>query len=268
MCDFRSAFLTVCAYLTFVIVGSKLFKAKDAKGRDLMPTIDPYALKFVYNIGQVMVCSYMAIEAFLIAYRNGYSAVPCNSYSVSSPPMVNVLYLFYLSKVFDFADTAFIIIGKKWEQLSFLHVYHHCTIFSFYWLNSRVNYDGDVCLTIILNGLIHSMMYTYYFVAMHTKVPKDWTATKVNKKTGKAEAMKNIPIAWKSLLTLGQLFQFCCMMSQAVYLLNSECKSLPNPIVIKSYLGYILSLFVLFSQFFVQSYFPKKDKKAAEDKKN
>ena len=36
---------------------------------------------------------------------------------------------------------------------------------------SRVNFDGDIYLTIFLNGLIHTVMYTYYFVSMHTKIP-------------------------------------------------------------------------------------------------
>lgn len=48
--------------------------------------------------------------------------------------------MFYISKIFDFADTVFIILGKKWNQLSFLHVYHHTTIFlvraSGWWLMS------------------------------------------------------------------------------------------------------------------------------------
>lgn len=43
--------------------------------------------------------------------------------------MANVLWLFYMSKILDFMDTLFIVLGKKWEQLSFLHVYHHTTIF-------------------------------------------------------------------------------------------------------------------------------------------
>lgn len=30
-------------------------------------------------------------------------------------------------------------------------------------------YDGDIYLTIVLNGLIHTIMYTYYFVSMHSK---------------------------------------------------------------------------------------------------
>lgn len=32
-------------------------------------------------------------------------------------------------KVLDFMDTVFIVLKKSWRQLSFLHVYHHCTIF-------------------------------------------------------------------------------------------------------------------------------------------
>ena len=44
--------------------------------------------------------------------------------------MGNVMYMFFLSKILDFFDTFFIILGKKWKQLSFLHVYHHLTIFA------------------------------------------------------------------------------------------------------------------------------------------
>ena len=94
----------------------------------------------------------------------GYKLV-CNAYDPKNPPMANVLWLFYASKVLDFVDTFFIVIGKKWKQLSFLHVYHHTTIFLFYWLNLHVNYDGDIYLTIVLNGAIHTIMYTRVFPA-------------------------------------------------------------------------------------------------------
>ncbi len=42
--------------------------------------------------------------------------------------MGNVLYLFFLSKILDLADTFFIVMGKKWKQLSVLHVYHHLSV--------------------------------------------------------------------------------------------------------------------------------------------
>ena len=211
--------------------------------------IDPYPIKFVYNVSQIMLCSYMTLEAFFLAYRNGYSIMPCNTYDQTNPKVANLLWLFYASKIWDFWDTIFIVLGKKWRQLSFLHVYHHSTIFLFYWLNSHVFYDGDVFVTILLNGFIHSVMYTYYFICMHNKIP---------------ETGKSIPIWWKSSLTLLQLVQFVTMMSQGTYLLCTQCNqtSLRG---VAAYVGYILSLFCLFTHFFITSYTkkPKNKKKAA-----
>jgi elongation of very long chain fatty acids protein 4 len=187
----------------------------------------------------------MTIEAFLLAYRNGYSAI-CNVYDRDHPPIGNLLWLFYVSKIWDFWDTIFIVLGKKWRQLSFLHVYHHFTIFLFYWLNVNSNYDADIYLTILLNGFIHTVMYTYYFICMHTKVP---------------ETGKNLNIWWKSSLTSFQLIQFVCMMSQAIYIIfHKNC--LVSRRIVVAYLLYILSLFILFSQFFVASYMKPKSKRA------
>lgn len=190
----------------------------------------------------------MTIEAFMLAYRNGYSVTPCNKFDTESPPVASLLWLFYISKVWDFWDTIFIVLGKKWRQLSFLHVYHHLTIFLFYWLNTNVYYDGDIFLTILLNGFIHTVMYTYYFICMHTKDPA----------TG-----KSLPIWWKSSLTMMQMIQFVTMMSQGSYLLVVKCEE-SSLRVTAAYVVYILSLFFLFAQFFVASYMkPKKKKKTA-----
>ena len=214
-----------------------------------------YGVAFLYNIAQVMLCSYMCIEAVIVAKRSNFNLV-CNSYDAKHPPMANVLWLFYASKVLDFVDTFFIVIGKKWKQLSFLHVYHHTTIFLFYWLNLHVNYDGDIYLTIVLNGAIHTIMYTrvfpapatfvavnrsrpnhrYYFVSMHTR-----------------------DIWWKKYLTLAQLVQFTCMNAQAIYMFVTGCSATP-PRVTAIYFVYIISLFILFLQFFMSSYVPKKKK--------
>ena len=40
-----------------------------------------------------------------------------------------VTWIFYMSKILDFFDTVFIILRCRWRQLSFLHVYHHSSIF-------------------------------------------------------------------------------------------------------------------------------------------
>merc|ERR1719215_247711 len=180
----------------------------------------------------------MTIEAFFLAYRNGYTVTPCVPYNQENPAIANLLWLFYISKIWDFWDTIFIVLGKKWRQLSFLHVYHHTTIFLFYWLNANVFYDGDIYLTIVLNGFIHTVMYTYYFICMHTK----------DRTTG-----KSIPIWWKPFLTSFQLIQFTLMMAQSSYLVFHGCDKLSLRVT-RVYFVYIMTLFVLFAQFFVNSY--------------
>lgn len=240
--DFRSAFTVAVCYVGFVVVGSAVMKS------GLVPAIDPYPLKFMYNVSQIMLCSYMTIEAGLLAYRNGYSVMPCVAFDTESPPLANLLWIFYVSKVWDFWDTIFIVLNKKWKQLSFLHVYHHTTIFLFYWLNSNVLYDGDIYLTILLNGFIHTVMYTYYFICMHTKIPG-------------TSPPKSVPIWWKSYLTMMQMIQFVGMMTQATILIVGQCETL-NFRVTLLYGVYIFSLFILFANFFVQSYMkPKGGKK-------
>ncbi|RLN62254.1 hypothetical protein BBP00_00004887 [Phytophthora kernoviae] len=226
--DFATAFAICVVYVAFVVIGTLVMKAG-------VPAIKTSPLQFIYNPLQVVLCSYMCMEAGILAYRNGYSATPCNPFNAESPVMGNVLYMFYLSKILDFFDTIFIILGKKWKQLSFLHVYHHLTIFSVsvYFMNFRVAYDGDIYATIILNGFIHTIMYMYYFVSAHTR-----------------------DIWWKKYLTAMQLIQFVTMNVQGYLMVSRSCENFP-PKVPVIYLVYIQSLFWLFMNFFIKSYCSK-----------
>mmetsp|Transcript_1481 Transcript_1481/g.3189 ORF Transcript_1481/g.3189 Transcript_1481/m.3189 type:complete len:274 (+) Transcript_1481:110-931(+) len=222
--SFSTALGITVGYLVFV-----------AFGRMIMTVLNPmdrltYPIRFTYNIVQMMLCSYMTIEAAALAYRNNYNLYPCNAFNSQNPPIGSLLWLFYISKILDFVDTVVIVLGKKWGQLSFLHVYHHATIFMFYWVNVNVGYDGDIYLTIVLNGVIHTIMYTYYFVSMHSR-----------------------EIWWKKYLTMCQMVQFVCMNAQALILINDSCKSFPVRVT-QVYLFYIMSLFALFLQFFLASY--------------
>ena len=48
---------------------------------------------------QIILCSYMCVEAFMIASRNGYPVLPCAPFDAKNPPAANLLWLFYISKV-------------------------------------------------------------------------------------------------------------------------------------------------------------------------
>merc|ERR550514_649660 len=140
--------------------------------------------------------------------------------------MVFVLHVFYLSKVLDFADTGFMIIKGNWRQVSFLHVYHHASIFLIYWLNAQANYDADIYFTIVLNGAIHFVMYGYYLA----------TAFNVQ-----------VPVIIKKSITNAQLVQFICMEVQGTWLLLGGCDTPRNVTIL--YMVYISTMFVLFLNF-------------------
>jgi len=230
------AALTIAGgYLAFVFLGMLLMP--------LLPAVSDkvfYPLKFVYNVMQIFLCGYMTVESGILAYRNGYSLFPLYKlapFDAVSPPVANLLWLFYISKCMDFFDTFTIVCQKKWSQLSFLHVYHHASVFLFYWLNLRVGYDGDIFLTIMLNAGIHTVMYTYYFLAMHTK-----------------------DIWWKRYLTMMQMVQFCLMLTQAAMMmwhLNVNNDASFPPRMTQGYFVYICSMLFLFAQFYKQSYTKK-----------
>ena len=133
LADSGTAFAIAVGYLAFVGVGVAVMPRLPA-----VPGLYPF--KFVYNMVQVMLCSYIAIETGVRAWDAGYSLLPCNTFNHKNPPMAFVLYVFYLSKLLDFMDTFFIIAEKRWSQLSFLHVYHHFSVFLAEWQNFNVGY--------------------------------------------------------------------------------------------------------------------------------
>jgi len=225
-----TAWSLTIAYVTFATMAPRAFVQT--------PPMRPVLLTMGYNLVQIMLCSYMCVEAAVRAKRAGYTLV-CNPISYDAPVMADLVWLFYVSKLLDFCDTVFIVLAKRWRQLSFLHVYHHSTVFLFYWLNAHYNFDGDVYLTIVLNGGVHVIMYIYYMVAMHTQT-----------------------IWWKPYLTVLQIVQFVLMISHAATMLyrGESCSNL-SPTIMWMYFGYIVTMLCLFSLFFVDSYTNKPPKR-------
>merc|ERR1740121_733289 len=184
----------------------------------------------LYNATQVALCAWMVYASLLEYQRRGFSLV-CNPQKLSEDGMAVVLHVFYLSKVLDFADTVFMIVKRNWRQVSFLHVYHHTSIFLIYWLNAQAFYDADVYLTIVLNGTIHFIMYGSC-LATTFNVP--------------------VPTLIKKSITNAQLIQFCCMETQGAYILLNGCDSPKNIVIL--YMVYISTMLALFMNFKAKTY--------------
>lgn len=81
---------------------------------------------------------------FLSIYRTCIITVQMfdlNQRIFTVPPLrlqiASALWWYYISKGVEFLDTAFFILRKKFNQVSFLHVYHHCTMFILWWIGIK-----------------------------------------------------------------------------------------------------------------------------------
>lgn len=217
-------------------------EAAKAKGKQAAKSLaqqvseEPIKLPMLlYNAVQVALCGWMCYEALAQAVARGFTVEPCNPFVETELGIARVLWVFYLSKILDFLDTVFIVARGQWGQFTFLHTYHHISIYLIYWLNANAGFDGDIFFTVVANSFVHAVMYGYYLLRI-----------------------LGVPFPFKNLVTQLQMVQFVAMNSQAVYILYNGCP-FPNNIT-WFYLFYILSLLVLFANFYVHSYILGKGK--------
>lgn len=72
--------------------------------------------------------------------------------------IAEAIWWYYLSKGIEFCDTLFFILRKKNNQLSFLHIYHHSTMFAFWFVGAKWVPGGSSLSAAIVNCFIHIVM--------------------------------------------------------------------------------------------------------------
>lgn len=185
---FPHVVMIICAYLGTVYTGLKFIKNG----------INNEWIK-CYTIGHnsflATLSLYMAIEIFSSAIEFNYSLFGNQHALYTQQRMAKVLNLFYLSKILEFNDTFIMLIRKNFRQVSFLHVYHHASIFPIWWLVIYMAPTGDSYFSALLNSVVHVIMYLYYLLS--------------------AAGVKVSRI--KRYITKIQMTQFVLMMIQATY---------------------------------------------------
>ncbi|KAG9335232.1 hypothetical protein JZ751_005478 [Albula glossodonta] len=110
-----------CLYLLFLWLGPKYMQNRE-----------PFQLRktlIIYNFSMVILNFYIFKELFLGSRAAGYS--------YRCQPIAAALWWYYISKGVEYLDTVFFILRKKLNQVSFLHVYHHCTMFILWWIGIK-----------------------------------------------------------------------------------------------------------------------------------
>ena len=189
------------------------------------------AFVILHNVLLIILSAYMCAGCITEAYRNDYTLWG-NEYKPDQVKLAKLIYLFFISKIYEFVDTFIMILKGNWNQVSFLHVYHHATISFIWWMIVRVAPGGDAYFSAALNSWVHVCMYTYYLLAIVV---------------GKDVNMRNRYLWWGRYLTQMQMFQFVLNLFQALYC--SKYSAYPRFLshILLVYMG---SLLVLFGRFY------------------
>ncbi|XP_041976089.1 elongation of very long chain fatty acids protein AAEL008004-like [Aricia agestis] len=227
--------IIICvSYLVFVL---KL-------GPYLMKDRQPFQLKNViltYNILQVIYSAYLFKLATVILYKSGLSPDKCVD---ESPDLQYEFYfgthIYTIAKLTELLDTVFFVLRKKYNQVSVLHVYHHCGILLYSW---AMLYFKFTALSIIvlgfLNTFVHLVMYSYYAVSTFPEIAKY--------------------IWWKKYITKMQMIQFVLIMMYVVFEYCTSPCLFSNKLLVTFLINLSLVLY-LFMDFYKKSYKSAKNK--------
>nr|XP_020671317.1 elongation of very long chain fatty acids protein 4-like [Pogona vitticeps] len=222
-------------YLIIVAVGPRIMQQRK-----------PLRLKgflAIYNLSVVLLSVYMFYEFLMTSLLANYSYLcqPVDySWSDLGMRMAGVCWWFFFSKVIELLDKVFFILRKKNDQVTFLHVYHHGTMLFNWWAGVKYVPGGQAFFIGMVNSFVHIFVYLYYGLASLGPKVQSY-------------------LWWKRYLTLLQLFQFMAIAVHSSYNLFSECQ-FPDGFNLAVFI-YILSLIVLFLNFYYRTYIRKKQKK-------
>ncbi|KAF7632230.1 Elongation of very long chain fatty acids protein [Meloidogyne graminicola] len=150
----------------FVVFGTKHF----------MRNREPFSLFVPLNVWNLFLAIFSTLGAFNLSFEffgtiftHGLQSSYCNVHNYTLGNNGYWVWLFIVSKMFELVDTVFLVLRKR--PLLFLHWYHHILtmLYAFYSypITPAFNRWG-----IYLNYLVHSYMYSYYFLrSMKIKVP-------------------------------------------------------------------------------------------------
>eukprot|EP00038_Savillea_parva_P029957 m.74552 g.74552 ORF g.74552 m.74552 type:complete len:260 (+) comp8921_c0_seq2:71-850(+) len=186
----------------------------------------------------VLCCTLYA--AYLRVVDEGFvGGVLCSKRSVETlwdGPLGAALYVFYLSKYYDFIDT-FILAARKKPTIP-LHLWHHSVMPIVVWSWMAYPWLDGAWWACFVNSLIHTLMYTNYLLA--TLGYKVW---------------------WAKYLTQGQIVQFLTGTAYSGTFLwmqynGDGCTGDARTALVSNAINF--SFIALFVRFYLQKYEQKK----------
>eukprot|EP00808_Paulinella_micropora_P010300 g60327.t1 len=232
--DIRVPLVVTFLYVVMTLVCRRLMAGREpAKCQEWM---------VVYNAYQIILNGWMVVE-FLKQVKflgYGFSLNKFNANSEKEYQMAFLIWVHYHNKYVELLDTIFMVIRKKFNQVSFLHCFHHFELIWAWYLVIRMQPGGDAWFGACVNSFVHVVMYSYYLLRLlDIEVP--------------------IP---KPTITLIQLTQFCCCMAQSITIMVYDQPGVNRNLAFAQAFV-MVTMLVLFGNFSYQTYI-KKGKKGGD----
>lgn len=225
----------ILLYLLFVRYAPRFMKDR--------PAFEMKTFLFFFNTAIVILYIYLTREYItgMIEAKYNWICQPMEySYDPVQMKIAKALWWYYFSKFIEFFDTIFFILRKKNSQVTFLHVYHHASMFFLWWIGIKWVAGGQSVLGALINSIVHVVMYSYYALScLGPRVQKY--------------------LWWKKHITHLQLLQFSLAIIHAVHSLYIDC-NFPKWMHY-TLIGYAFSFICLFTNFYIQTYIKKGGRK-------
>ncbi|CAC9524249.1 long chain polyunsaturated fatty acid elongation enzyme-like protein [Leishmania infantum JPCM5] len=223
---------SILAYLSLIVTLRLLYR--------VLGKFSCRTLGLVHNLGLHLLSLYMSLGLMISARAAGYSL--WNNAAGTSPAewrIAKLIWLFYVSKVVEWLDTVIMLLKQNYRQVTFLHVYHHTTVFVLWWLASLVAPGGESYYSAMVNSGVHVFMYGYYFFTLLFP----------------SGIVRDVLSKFKFVITKGQMWQFVfnCLQStyDLVWVPREELKY--SAVLLQILFWYMISLLALFGNFLVKN---------------
>lgn len=220
-------------------------------GQRLMRNREPFSLQgflIMYNLVLVALSFYLFVELVISVYESDYT-IQCSAYNehtLDNPKNIRVarvMWVYFMSKPIELLDTYLMVVRKKNNQVTFLHVFHHSSMMYICWVTLMFVPGGDNYVGAVLNSFVHVVMYAYYGLSVIPALrPYLW---------------------WKRYITRMQLVQFVCVFTTSAVSIIFGCDFPDWNNVFNC--SYMVFLTILFSNFYFHTYISKSRSRSQPD---
>lgn len=185
-------FATLLYYWFVRSVGPKMMRHR--KPAQILPLVRVYNLMMAAwnGFGFLIGCQLVNYGLDTLGCR------PIDPYQRDEKSLTQIYYgwMFFTSRLVEFADTIFFVLRKKDSQLTSFHVFHHSCVPTVTWFFLKFAPGGNSAIFPFINTAIHTIMYSYYLLATFPRMRPY--------------------LGWKKYLTQMQIVQFliiiaCCL---------------------------------------------------------